>query len=97
MIVTVQVKFRARRDPFDYDMSDRPEGGPKGTSYSFEVIDEDDTKVRIKCTKETWDSLANTARDTPLTLRLTVQQMRVAPGYQVQVPPPAPAARSAAA
>jgi hypothetical protein len=75
MIVSTKVRFRARREPFPYDMS--AENGPVGTSYSFEGIDEDDTKVRVKCSQAQWESLATTQRDTVLTLRLAVFNAKV--------------------
>lgn len=96
MIVTVTLPFRGRRDPYDYDMTDQVDertgrSGPKGTSYSFEVIDEDDSKVKVKCSKEVWESLGSVARGTPVTFTMAVYQMKVAPGQTVKAQPPAPA------
>jgi hypothetical protein len=75
MIVSSKVRFRGRRDPFPYDMS--ADGGPVGTSYSFEALDEDDAKVKIKCSESQWTALAQTARDAVLLVRMAVQSPKI--------------------
>lgn len=90
MIVTTTLKFRARREPFPYDMTS--ENGPKGVSYSFDAIDEDDTKVKIKCTEDQWNALGNVARDTPIKVRLKVQSPRVDGPDGLSLPAPRTAA-----
>lgn len=76
MIVTTRVVFKGRRDPFEYDMTDR--GGSKGTSYSFDVLDEDDAKQKVKCPRETWEDLANVPKGTVLELQLVCANVKLA-------------------
>ena len=77
----VEVKFRERREPFPYDMSDRPgrdgQPGPKGVSYSFLVIDHDESKVKIKCSEEVWNRLADVPKGATLLVRLDVSEAKV--------------------
>lgn len=68
MLITTRVRFRSRNEPKPYDMSDQ--GGPIGTSYSINVLDEDDTKHKVKVPQSVYDSLANAKRDEWLTIRL---------------------------
>lgn len=88
MIVQTEVRFRARREPFPYDMS--ANGGPVGTSYSFEALDLDDTKVKIKCTEAQWNALASAQRDQKLAVRLTVGDPKVDGADGITPPVPAP-------
>lgn len=64
MIVQTQLLFRERRDPFPYDMT--ATGGTAGTSYSIDVIDFDECKVKVKCSEPQWNSLNGVARNTPI-------------------------------
>lgn len=86
MIVTTTVRFRARLEPFPWEMD-----GRTGTSYSFEALDQDDAKVRIKCSEATWKQLASAQRDQPITLTLQVAKPIIASGHEVRLASPAPA------
>lgn len=72
MICSAIVRFRQRREPFPYDFE-----GRTGTYYSFEGIDEDDTKCQVGCSEEQWNALADVERGTPLQLVLTVKKAKV--------------------
>lgn len=96
MIVNTTLRFRARREPFPYDMT--AQGGSVGTSYSFDAIDDDDCKVKVKCSEQVWLKLEDVPRDTPLQVSLEVGNPKIASGSQVIVGKPGQApARPAAA
>lgn len=92
MIVETEVSFRQRRDPFPYDMT--AQGGSVGTSYSFEAIDMDEAKVRIKCSEAQWASLAQVARGTKVRVRLEVKDAKVNGPDGLALPAPAAATRT---
>lgn len=87
MIVSSKLKFRNRREPYAYDMT--AQGGGIGTSYAFDAIDEDETKVKVKCSEEVWNKLANVQRDTLITATLDVANPKVAQGSELVIHTPA--------
>jgi hypothetical protein len=65
MFITTEFRFHSRNEPFPYDMTDQ--GGGIGTSYSFNVWDHDDSKVKLKCVDEVqWRQLEAVERGTTL-------------------------------
>lgn len=87
MIVKTQVRFRALREPFAYDMT--AQGGSVGTSYSFDAMDDDESKVKVKCSQATYEQLKSAKRDDVIECFLEVGNPKVAPGTPVQVHQPA--------
>lgn len=73
MIALAVVRFRRLRAPFPYTL----DNGQSGTSYSFEAIDQDDTKCTIKCTEDQYHTLANVKRDDMLEVTIDTGTAKV--------------------
>lgn len=72
MIVNTQLRFKRRNDPFPWEME-----GREGISYSFMALDEDDEKVKVKCSRELFEALGAVEEGAVLVARLQVRDPRV--------------------
>lgn len=100
MIVSTTLRFHSRNAPYEYDFSDRIENGrpgPVGISYSVNVWDEDDAKVKIKCSEAQYKNLATALRGDVISFDLNVSDPRMEKSGEITRPAASKSASAAAA